>query len=500
MGEEMNRSQLLLQILNMLLYLVIPAGLFCLGLMARQENLPEGVKKTGVEGVLNRCGHLLYRRFCLSRGWGLRPGVREDLGTMYPQITTARMQEEYYTGKLALVLVILLAGSLLGLASHIQVLQSDRVLEGQRMERAREDGSSYETTLEVQDPEGVVLGNYPVTIRPRQYTKEEADGLFRKACAEMERLYLGENASPDQVCKPLCLKTELESYPFAVEWSMDNYDRLPPDGIPNLEGLDPEGVVVTLTATWTYAAYEWEQILPVRLVPEKLTEEEQRRRALGRLLTEAEQNSLTEPAVNLPSSYQNLGLRWKELVEDHSLLLLLIAVLTATAAFWIRDRELQKQVALRQEELLARYSTFVSQLVLYMGAGMTLRNVVGKLSGDYQKRCHAGEKKVFLYEELSRMNRELESGTSEADAISHLDLRCRSQPYTRLCSLLSQNLKKGNSRLLPLLRQESDKAISDRLAHARKLGEQAGTKLLLPMMLMLAVVMVLIMVPAYLSF
>ena len=35
---------------------------------------------------------------------------------------------------------------------------------------------------------------------------------------------------------------------------------------------------------------------------------------------------------------------------------------------------------------------------------------------------------------------------------------------------------------------------------AKKLGEQAGTKLLFPMMLMLLVVMVILMVPAMMSF
>jgi len=34
----------------------------------------------------------------------------------------------------------------------------------------------------------------------------------------------------------------------------------------------------------------------------------------------------------------------------------------------------------------------------------------------------------------------------------------------------------------------------------RKLGEEAGTKLLLPMILMLLVVMVMIMIPAYMAF
>ena len=106
----------------------------------------------------------------------------------------------------------------------------------------------------------------------------------------------------------------------------------------------------------------------------------------------------------------------------------------------------------------------------------------------------------FLYEEIYRVANELESGVSEGTAYEHFSLRCRSQQYTRLVTLLSQNLRKGNSGLLPLLHEESKKALAERMDHARKRGEEAGTKLLLPMMLMLVIVMVIIMIPAYLSF
>ena len=70
----------------------------------------------------------------------------------------------------------------------------------------------------------------------------------------------------------------------------------------------------------------------------------------------------------------------------------------------------------------------------------------------------------------------------------------------KLCTLLSQNIRKGSYDLLYMLRQEADNAFAERKALAKKLGEEAGTKLLLPMMMMLCIVMVIIMIPAYFSF
>lgn len=73
------------------------------------------------------------------------------------------------------------------------------------------------------------------------------------------------------------------------------------------------------------------------------------------------------------------------------------------------------------------------------------------------------------------------------------------QEYIRLTTLLTQNLKRGNSSLLERLREEADKVSEERLQRIRKLGEEAGTSLLVPMVMMLGVVMVIIMIPAFMT-
>lgn len=50
-----------------------------------------------------------------------------------------------------------------------------------------------------------------------------------------------------------------------------------------------------------------------------------------------------------------------------------------------------------------------------------------------------------------------------------------------------------------LLKLESIQAFEERKARAKRLGEEAGTKLLLPMFLMLVVVLIIVIVPAFLT-
>jgi hypothetical protein len=65
---------------------------------------------------------------------------------------------------------------------------------------------------------------------------------------------------------------------------------------------------------------------------------------------------------------------------------------------------------------------------------------------------------------------------------------------------LAQNLKKGNQELLSVMQQEAKASFEERRSTARKLGEEAETKLLLPMIVMLAITMLIIIIPAYYSF
>ena len=66
--------------------------------------------------------------------------------------------------------------------------------------------------------------------------------------------------------------------------------------------------------------------------------------------------------------------------------------------------------------------------------------------------------------------------------------------------MLSQNVRKGAANLAILLREEAANAFEERKHMARRLGEKAGTKLLVPMMMLLGMIMVIIMVPAFQSY
>ena len=78
-------------------------------------------------------------------------------------------------------------------------------------------------------------------------------------------------------------------------------------------------------------------------------------------------------------------------------------------------------------------------------------------------------------------------------------MRCNVSSYRKLGTLLSQNLRKGSGGLTEILGREAEEAFEDRKNLAKKLGEEAGTKLMIPMFLMLIIVFSIVIIPAFLS-
>lgn len=175
------------------------------------------------------------------------------------------------------------------------------------------------------------------------------------------------------------------------------------------------------------------------------------------------------------------------------------SILSAVMVWRAMDSDLKKSCKKRSKELLMDYAGLVSRLQLYLSAGLTLKNVFTRIAGDLKKEKE-GKEKHYLQEEMQMACYQLENGVMEEKVYQDFGRRCEEMPYKRLCFLLAMHLKQGNSQLLLQLEKEACCAQEDRRNMAKKLGEEAGTKLLLPMMLMLGVVMFLILLPAYFSF
>ena len=94
----------------------------------------------------------------------------------------------------------------------------------------------------------------------------------------------------------------------------------------------------------------------------------------------------------------------------------------------------------------------------------------------------------------------MQDGVGESEAYTAFATSVSLTRYRTLIALLQQTLKSGGADIREQLNEQLNEAFSEQKRNARILGEKAGTRMLLPMFLMLAVVLVIILIPAFLSF
>lgn len=200
----------------------------------------------------------------------------------------------------------------------------------------------------------------------------------------------------------------------------------------------------------------------------------------------------------LPAEWDGRKLTWTRAGDPAGGILASMSLFAAFVVLLKKAREDQEREAKRSEQLLMDYPGLVMKFALLIQAGMTARKAFRKMAGDYRRRTpDAGR---YAYEAMCTACYEMESGVAEQEAYRRFGERCGQMKYKTFSALLIQNLQKGSRHMADILEQEALDAWDERKRKARVLGEAAATKLLLPMVMMLAVVMAIIMIPAFLSF
>lgn len=412
-------------------------------------------------------------------------------------------QDNYYKRKISFVLFLIFAGDILAIVLWISGQSNSLLVDGKYIHRNDYGQGSVEARLQatIHDNGEATRQEFEVVIDERSYEQEVIQKLAKEVSDLLPEIILGSNSSTEDIRNDLNLVQRIEGYPFKITWESDNYALVYSDGTVENETVDENGEVVSLMAMLSYNNYKEEHIFPVQVHPPIYSREQWLQKEISEKLKSLDEISGQEERLMLPEVVEKAEIEWREKKEDTSIVLFILICIGAFGAYFMQDKELRKQAKIRDRQMLLDYPGIVSRLALYMGAGMTIRNAFHKIAYDYRKQKEERQgSKRYVYEEMLITCYELDGGVSELSAYENFGKRCKLPQYIKFSNLLSQNLRKGSNNLLIVLRQEAVSAFDDRKNLAKKLGEEAGTKLLFPMMLMLGIVMLLIIVPAYFSF
>lgn len=235
----------------------------------------------------------------------------------------------------------------------------------------------------------------------------------------------------------------------------------------------------------------------VGIVPRALSRYESLLLQLQQAITAEDEGSLGENMLSLPTEIDGQRIYYSE-HEDRSYLLLPLLGVVAAMAIYMRQGQARRTEKKQREALLMLdYSELVSKLMVYIGAGLTVRNALETISQHFDALIARGIKEDRpLYQELRTMVIQFRRNMPESEIYLSFGRRVNLKPYTKLVSLIEQNRMNGARNLRVLLELEMEDAFEQRKTTARRLGEEAGTKLLLPLFIMLGIVMIIVIVPA----
>ncbi len=435
------------------------------------------VARDGQGDMFRRMSSFVYD-VCYVKGWFVTNdrGVINDLERLHPGRSRETLQKNYYVEKLRLLLLIVLVGTLLGLFLQVKLWVEGANKPIEELEREPAGGGTREVLLEAEV--GREKEELVVEVPERKLTSTELELMFAQCAVGLEQWIANASKPNGSLPQETELPEELDGYPFEILWR---------------EGEEGE-----LTA---YLYYE-EKMYRHTIFVERSTEADEAESLAEMLCQEVEVQNATssyEEVLTLPTHLKGEKIKWREVKEDYSGLLMLLAFGTAVGVYFLKDKDLHEEVLKKKKSMKISYPVILNKFVLYMGAGLTVRGSFLKIAMDHQE----GDTEAAgmeAYEEMLFSCNELNAGISESLVYERFGKRTGLQEYARFATMLSQNLKKGNATLLARLREESEKAQTENLQYRKKIGEEAETKLLMPMVIMMAIVMLLVMIPAFSTF
>lgn len=368
----------------------------------------------------------------------------------------------------------------------------------------REGYGGEEKQIDLLLEKGGTTEQITLNVEEQKLTNEEQKTRMEEAFEYLDAHMKGENASLNEVTQSLDFSIDYEKYPFDVEFQPEDYLLI--DGEGNLKNERKEllsngysgeslleGIQTKVTVTLWYGEESDKKSYPLIIFPK---EEENLFAGVLEKLEKAEKETSYEKGFLLPVKIEEVQITRIDKGRITSVHVLVIGVMIA-GLLLLREKENSRQAEQRRKEKLQRcYPWFVNELVLLLGAGMQVKNIFTVLL-----REHGKEKDLEpLMEELKIAKNSMEIGMSEEQVYYHLGRRLKLPCYIKLMTLLEQNVKRGGKGLVAIFEQEELAALEERKNLAKRYGEEAGTKLLGPMILLLVVIMCMIMIPAFLSF
>lgn len=366
--------------------------------------------------------------------------------------------------------------------SEMDVWQLDRPAISEGLAKkllvvVREDGSRSEINL---------------NVNPRKYSRDEVEAIFDRIYEMLPALIKGENKSLYEVSSDLILPDRLDEWGVDLIWRSSMPQVIGSTGRLAEERDNTEPVSVVLQVTMSLQGYSRTEEIPLMIAPVALPSWEER---LYQELIRQEAVNDGQEQMELPMTFEGETIAFVQTKDrSKSIALALLPAVLALVLYMKEEKQNESLKKQRQAEITSDYPDLVVKMTVLFQAGMSMRNVWERIASDEKK---SGKQARAIYEEVIFACNSMADGVSEMEAYRQFGHRCGTAGCLKLGNMLAGNVRRGTKHLTAMMAEESARAWQLRKHQARRSGEKAGTKMLLPMFMMFGVVLAMVVVPAF---
>ncbi len=227
------------------------------------------------------------------------------------------------------------------------------------------------------------------------------------------------------------------------------------------------------------------------------TREHQLNREVDSIIGNLENFSEGEKIL-LPSSLEDgTPIFWKEKKQNPMIVIGIGFFLVLILLYFSRFDDLKKKEKKARESIIQELPEFINKLVLLLNGGMIVHNALGKIVFDYKKTRQSQNN--YFYEQMAQvMERVEKTNTPLRHELTKFAKRSQVHQLIRVVNTISDNLEKG-VQLSQKLQRENEALWYARKKQSEEKGRIAESKLTIPLMILLLVLVMITIAPAMLT-
>lgn len=341
--------------------------------------------------------------------------------------------------------------------------------------------------------------SYQLSVMPQKPSKEEAYEYMDMARAEVEKTFCPDGEKLEKLQQSPVVKKSYVSGLVTAKWEFMPFDCITEEGVIDFEQIPKEGKLIQAEVTYSCGAYQQIDSFSFEIYPPNKSKKDIWIQKIQEAV-EKEQEKEGKQTFQLPEEIDGKTVHWKQEKSHWTIKILFLEGICLILYHLAQKERQRKEEEMEKNQMRLDYAEIVSSYSILIGAGMTTRQALDRIIFRYdQKKVEMGVVHR-IYEELSDLKRDMDGGRSEREAYQSFAESVKLNEYRRLARMIILHIQKGSRDLAENLEKEAQLAFEERKLLAKKIAEETGTKLLFPLVLMLAMVIAIIIMPAILEF